>query len=195
MPDKINHIEAYILAGGKSSRMGTDKGLILFHGKPLIERIIYELNPLFERIVIVSNNPVYKKFDIEVIEDLIQDAGPAGGIHAAFSHAQTVKIFIVSCDMPFISAEAVQYIMERSGDGQISVPLYEGSIQPLFGVYAVDCLQQWENLIALGMNKLRQMITYFDLSKIDVDENRLFSEILFMNVNDKKDLTKAIQQL
>lgn len=195
MPDKINHIEAYILAGGKSSRMGTDKGLILFHGKPLIERIIYELNPLFERIVIVSNNPVYKKFDIEVIKDLIQDAGPAGGIHAAFCHSQTEKIFIVSCDMPFISAEAVQYILERSGDGQISVPFYEGSIQPLFGVYAVDCLQQWENLIALGMNKLRQMITYFDLSKIDVDENRLFSEILFMNVNDKKDLTKAIQQL
>ena len=57
MTDKIKHIDAYILAGGKSSRMGSDKGLILFRGKPLIEKVIEQLHPLFEKFIIVSNNP------------------------------------------------------------------------------------------------------------------------------------------
>lgn len=195
MSEKINHITAYILAGGKSSRMGMDKGLLLFHGKPLVERIIEELNLLFEKITIVSNNPEYERFGLEVVKDLIKDIGPVGGIHAALNHTQTKKIFIVSCDMPFVNHEAIRYIIENSGESQIAVPSFQGSIQPLFGVYAGDCLPQWNRLLEHGIAKLQQMISHFKLLRIDVNGNKLFSEILFMNVNDKNDFTKAVQQL
>ncbi len=195
MHDKIKHISAYILAGGKSSRMGTDKGLLLFHGKPLIERIIEELNVVFESVTIVSNNPEYEKFRLEVVKDLIENIGPAGGIHSAMNHATAEKIFVVSCDMPFINHEAVEYIVENSGEAQIAVPLFQRSVQPLFGLYSVNCLPQWSRLLEHGVNKLQQMISHFKLLKIDVNGIRPFNEILFMNVNDKNDFTKALQQL
>lgn len=195
MTDKINHIEAYILAGGKSSRMGCDKGLILFKGKPLIERIIEELQLLFETVFIVSNNAEYKRFGLEVIEDLIKDSGPAGGIHAALSHSQTQNVFVTSCDMPFISAAAAGFIISKSGDSQITLPVFEERVHPLFGVYSRSCLPLWKQLIDLKMVKLQQMITHFDLSKIMVDHEPLFNEVMFMNVNDKNDLNKALQQL
>lgn len=193
MSCKIKHINAYILAGGKSSRMGSDKGFVLFKGKPLIEKVIEQLQPLFEKIIIVSNNSEYKKFGLGVIEDLIKDIGPAGGIHAALSNTQSEKVFIVSCDMPFITTDAARFIIKHSVNQQITLFLYQGKIQPLFGVYSKDCLQKWEQLIGQGIIKLQEMITHFDLQKIDVSNNPSFNDLLFTNINDKHDLNKAQQ--
>lgn len=193
MSCKIKHINAYILAGGKSSRMGSDKGFVLFKGKPLIEKVIEQLQPLFEKIIIVSNNSEYKKFGLEVIEDLIKDIGPAGGIHAALSNTQSEKVFIVSCDMPFITTDTARFIIKHSVNQQITLFLYQGKIQPLFGVYSKDCLQKWEQLIGQGIIKLQEMITHFDLQKIDVSNNPSFNDLLFTNINDKHDLNKAQQ--
>ncbi|MBK7734947.1 MAG: NTP transferase domain-containing protein [Chitinophagaceae bacterium] len=75
---KFPNIHAYLLAGGKSSRMGTDKGLLHFQNKYLVEWVINELQFVFEKITIVANNAVYQKFNLEVIEDEIKNIGPAG---------------------------------------------------------------------------------------------------------------------
>lgn len=195
MTDKISHIDAHILAGGKSSRMGADKGLLLFKGKPLIERVIERLHPLFKTICIVSNNREYERFGLQVIEDLIKDIGPAGGIHASLSNTQTDKIFMVSCDMPFITTNAVQFIIRHSAGSQIALPVYHEQIQPLFGVYSKNCLPNWKHLIQQKIIKLQEMVTYFKLSKINIENETQFNEVLFMNVNDENDLIKALQQL
>lgn len=195
MTDKISHIDAHILAGGKSSRMGADKGLLLFKGKPLIERVIEQLYPLFKTICIVSNNREYERFGLQVIEDLIKDIGPAGGIHASLSNTQTDKIFMVSCDMPFITTNAVQFIIRHSAGSQIALPVYHEQIQPLFGVYSKNCLPNWKHLIQQKIIKLQEMVTYFKLSKINIENETQFNEVLFMNVNDENDLIKALQQL
>jgi len=193
--NKIRHTDAYLLAGGKSSRMGSDKGLLLFRNKTLIERIIEQLQPLFEKLIIVSNNPEYQKFGLEVIEDLIKDIGPAGGIHAALNHTKADGIFVVSCDMPFITTKAVQFILKNSLNQQITLPFHQGKIQPLSGVYSRDCFKKWERLIEQKIIKLQQMVTHFELSKVNVDDHQFFNEIVFMNINDKNDLNKALQQL
>jgi len=190
---KTNPIHAYILAGGKSSRMGTDKGLLLFEGKPLIEWVIEKLQPVFEKVIIVSKNRDYKKFGLEVIEDEIKDIGPAGGIHAAMKQAQCDQIFVASCDMPFITTEAARFILDSTVNEQITVFFNGGKIQPLFGVYSVNCLKKWEQLIHQKIIKLQEMLTYFEVKKINIDHERFFDEELFMNVNDKNDLAKALQ--
>lgn len=195
MREKIIHIEAYILAGGKSSRMGTDKGLILFKGKPLIEKVIEQLQPLFKKIIIVSNNPEYEKFGLEVIQDLIKDIGPAGGIYTALKHTKSDGILVVGCDMPFITNEAVQAILGNSVNQQITLFLNQGKIQPLFGFYPRTCLQKWEQLIERGMIKLQEMVTHFNLLKIDFINDPAVNDLLFTNINDRTDLDKALQQL
>lgn len=195
MANKINHIDAYILAGGKSSRMGKDKGFLNFNDKPLVQTIVEQLQPVVNKIIIVSNNPDYEKFGLNVIPDLIKYTGPAGGIHAALTNAKSEQIFIVSCDMPFITTPAAAYMMKHAAHSQITLPLYHGKIQPLFGVYSRQCLAKWKQLIEQGIIKLQEMVTHFDLLKIDIENNKLFNDLLFTNINDINDYNKALKQL
>jgi len=193
--EEINDITGYILAGGKSSRMGTDKGLLLFNGEPLVLRTIKQLRSVVTKVVIVSNNNEYQKFGLEVIEDLLKGIGPAGGIHAAFHNSLTSKLFVVSCDMPFITSQSIDYLLLHGTQSQITLPLYRGKIQPLFGVYSTSCLPGWKQLIDRGIVKLQEMVTHFDLSTLDVSHHELFSNLLFTNINNKTDFNKAVKKL
>lgn len=172
--------------------MGTDKGLIQFRGKTITEHIIDQLKPVVDQVVIVSNNPDYAIFNLERIPDIIKNCGPAGGIHTALSHTSTRRNFIVSCDMPFVTTGAIDFFLNRPTEKEITVPVHQGKIEPLFGIYHQSCLAQWDELIRRGFLKLQEMIACFDLLKIDVSIQPLFSYPLFANINTPEDLEKAL---
>lgn len=188
-------IDGYILAGGKSSRMGTDKGLLFLNDKPIIQTIIEQLQPAVNKTIIVSNNAEYKKFGLEVIPDLIKDKGPAGGILTALSHTASERIFVVSCDMPFITSDAIRFVIEESAHYQITLPVFNSRMQTLFGVYSKNCLPFWQQLMENGIIKLQEMVTHFELKKIAVEKNELFVDLLFTNINDENDFKQALKNL
>ncbi|OQY95440.1 MAG: hypothetical protein B6D37_05465 [Sphingobacteriales bacterium UTBCD1] len=193
MANNSNDITGYILAGGKSSRMGTDKGLLTFHGEPLVLRIIKQLQESLNKVVIVSDNEAYKYFGLEVTSDLVKEMGPAGGIYTALHHSRSNRVFITSCDMPFITSGGVRFIVQEAIHSQITLPLYEGKVQPLFGIYSRNCISGWKQLIDRGIIKLQKMITHFNLKQIDTDQNVLFNNSFFTNINDKTDLDMALK--
>jgi molybdopterin-guanine dinucleotide biosynthesis protein A len=195
MDTKTKPINAYILAGGKSSRMGTDKGLLLFEGKAMIQYVIEQLQPIFSKLVIVSNNPEYEKFGLEVIPDLIKDIGPAGGIYTALNHSDTQLNFIVSCDMPFITKEAIKFIIKNTNESQIVLLENQGKLEPLFGIYAKDCEAVWLKLIQQNIIKLQKMVSYFKLKTIPVENNEIFMESFFKNINTKEDFNNALNRI
>lgn len=195
MDTKTKPINAYILAGGKSSRMGTDKGLLLFEGKAMILYVIEQMQPIFDNLVIVSNNPEYEKFGLEVIPDLIKDIGPAGGIYTALKHSKTKLNFMVSCDMPFITKEAIVFIIENTNESQIILLENQGKIEPLFGIYSKDCGQIWLELIEQKIIKLQKMVSYFKLKTIPVENNEIFKESFFKNINTKEDFNNALNRI
>ena len=180
-------ITGYILAGGKSSRMGADKGLLFFEGKPMIQYVIEQMQPLFKKLIIVSNNLEYKKFGLEVIPDLIKDIGPAGGIYTALNHSQTKLNFMVSCDMPFVTAAAIEFIVANSNESQIILLQNQGKLEPLFGVYSKDCEEKWLQLIQQENVKLQDMVLHFKLKAIPVENNEIFTATFFKNINTKED--------
>jgi molybdopterin-guanine dinucleotide biosynthesis protein A len=188
-------VNGYILAGGKSSRMGMDKGLMLLNGKAVVQYVIDALKPVMNRIVIVSNNHEYQKFGLEVIEDLIKDIGPAGGIYTALNHSDSQRNFIVSCDMPFVSSEAIKFLIEGSTPSEITLPIHNQILEPLFGVYSKTCLFKWNELIERRIIKLQDLAEQFIMLKLNVDGNENFNELLFTNINTKKDFENAIQQI
>lgn len=192
MNHPLNDMTGYILAGGKSSRMGMDKGLMQLNGQPIIKYVITQLQPVVHKLVIVSSNPEYKKFGIEVIADPIKERGPAGGIYTALNHSDSAINFIVSCDMPFITTAGMQYIVQQQAQSQIILPMHGQKTEPLFGIYVKSCLVKWLALIEQGTFKLQDMVVQFDLKKIQVDNNNLFTDHFFMNINTKTDLEKAI---
>lgn len=195
MVDNLNTINGYILAGGESSRMGSDKGLMLFNGKSIIQYCIEQIKPLVNNLIIVSNNPEYEKFGFEVVADLIKDIGPAGGIYTALDHSKADFNYIVSCDMPFITKDALEFLFQQKEFSQIVLPVWNGKIEPLVGVYSKECLAKWLELIHQGTIKLQEMFLHFNLKKINVEKNVLFGDSFFLNINTKNDLENAFNVL
>jgi molybdopterin-guanine dinucleotide biosynthesis protein A len=195
MDIKIKNTNGYILAGGKSSRMGTDKGLLLFEGKPMIQYVIEQMQPIFDKLVIVSNNPEYEKFGLEVIPDLIKDIGPAGGIYTALHHSEAKMNFMVSCDMPFVTQEAIAFIVKNAVENQIVLLENQGKLEPLFGLYAKDCEAVWLQLIQQKTIKLQDMVSYFKLKIIPIENNEIFTASFFKNINTKEDFNNALNRI
>ena len=195
MSKENNAVNGYILAGGKSSRMGMDKGLVMLGGKPAVQYVIEQLQPLVTKTVIVSDNREYEKFGLEVIGDVIKNSGPAGGILAALQHSDSKKNFVVSCDMPFITAPAITFLIKNSFQNQITLPVYKQHLEPLFGIYATDCFSGWQQLIEQQVFKLQDLISHFSFLKIETDDNPVFNELLFTNMNTQEDLEMAIKNL
>lgn len=182
---------AYILAGGKSSRMGTDKGLLPLQGKPMVQHVIENLAPIFDTPTIVSANEAYSAFGCDRIADIMPGLGPAGGIYTALAHSNRDYNFITSCDMPFVSTAAVEYMISKAVGAQIILPAHDGQIEPLFGIYSKTCLPEWLALIQRGFLKLQEMIACFDLLIVDISGNPLFTDPVFQNINTPDDLNKA----
>jgi len=93
MIDRKN-ITGIILAGGKSTRMDSEKGLILLNRKPFIKHIIEALNPLVNSIMIVSNNSEYDIFNLKRVEDIIENSGPLAGLYSGLFHSKTENNFL-----------------------------------------------------------------------------------------------------
>ena len=195
MDIKIKHTNGYILAGGKSSRMGADKGLLLFEGKPMIQYVIEQMQLIFDKLVIVSNNPEYEKFGLEVIPDLIKNIGPAGGIYTALHHSESKLNFIVSCDMHFVTQEATAFIVKNADENQIVLLENQGKLEPLFGIYAKDCEAVWLQLIQQKKVKLQEMVLYFKLKIIPIANNEIFAASFFKNINTKEDFNNALNRI
>lgn len=187
----MEKMTGFILAGGKSTRMGEDKGLMLLNGKAIVQYVIDALMPCLEEVIIVSNNEAYTKFGCKVIPDLVKDAGPLGGIFTGLSSCKTHYNFFVSCDMPFITSEAILYLMEHAKEADIAVPTVDGAIQPLYGIYSQNIHPRLKNSIEEKKLKLISFIEESNHRLIAMEESGLVLNLIFMNINTKEDFGVA----
>jgi molybdopterin-guanine dinucleotide biosynthesis protein A len=157
---RINRYTAYILAGGKSQRMGTDKGLLLLDGKPFVNHICDAIKPIVgENIVIISSNTDYDFLGYTRIEDSIQDKGPVGGIYTALQHSNTKLNFILSVDAPLVSKELLLWLKENQDDSyQMTQVKYEDNVYPLLAIYDKSLVSVFEEKLKKNQLRLRQVI-------------------------------------
>jgi molybdopterin-guanine dinucleotide biosynthesis protein A len=182
-------ITGIILSGGKSSRMGKEKGLCLFKGKKLVQYAIDVLSPYCERIIIVANNKGYENLGLEVFSDEVKEIGPVGGIYTGLVHSKTEDNFILSCDMPMISQELVEYLLQNIKNKQIVVPEFGGFFEPLCAYYRSDILQQLKKLIEERNYKLVDFIRKTDFAELRIDKQLdFFHPLLFANINSEKEI-------
>jgi molybdopterin-guanine dinucleotide biosynthesis protein A len=134
-------ITGCILAGGKSSRYGTDKALIRIGEQTIIEKLASELASVFTHMMIISNAAdTFAFLNYPVHPDIIRNIGPLGGIHSALSNSKTDKVFLISCDLPYMTADFIRFITEQPAERPIVLPVTNGIIQPLCGIYSKACL-------------------------------------------------------
>lgn len=181
------NVTGFILAGGKSSRMGTDKGLLLLNGKPMVEYVIDTLSKIVSNVIIISNNEEYKQFDLEVLPDLIEDKGPVGGVFTALSYSSTETNICVSCDTPFVTEKLLNLLIKNSANFDVTVSSYKNKIHPLIGVYKKKAKSTFKRSLDNEQLKLGLVNKELDYNVVNVDENEIV-ELNFYNINTQADL-------
>lgn len=150
---------AIILAGGKSSRMGTNKALLPLNGKTVIEGIVSSLEKVADNLLIVTNTfSDYEFLHLPMIEDKRKGMGPLAGIEAGLSATESERNLFVACDMPFFSVELGRYLLSCLEDYQAAVLEVSGTLHPLFGAYRKETLGAVTKSLDEGQLRIRHFL-------------------------------------
>ena len=191
-----SNVTGFVLAGGKSTRMGSNKSLLPWNGSTLLQQTKGVLDQVCEKVCILGPRELYSSFG-ECLEDIYPDCGPLGGIHAALTHASSSMPYslITAVDTPFISPKLLDYMIERAlgSSAMVTAPRINGAMQPTCAVFSRQFLAIAEEALKSGKYKLEPLfprqqmlvLTEADLSQFaSVDE-------MFENLNTPQDVERA----
>lgn len=148
-----------VLAGGRSSRMGTDKAFVRVEGRPMILRVLAALGECCSAVVIVTKDPLaYAHLGVPVVTDERPDQSPAVGLASGLRAVSTPWAFVASCDLPFLVPEAIRLLARLADGWDAAVPEVDGIRHPLHAVYAVSCLPVVENQVSRGVRRMTEVL-------------------------------------
>ncbi|MHC2995150.1 MAG: molybdenum cofactor guanylyltransferase [Candidatus Atribacteria bacterium] len=193
---KISPLTAIILAGGKSSRIGTDKdkAMLRLNGKRLIDIVISKLKCIVgDNIIIVGPPKKYPSYK-QVVPDLFPQRCPLVGIYSGLKVSPSQYNLVVGCDMPFLETELLWYMRKNIDYEDIIIPRYgKDYIEPLLAIYSKSCLEIMQKNLKRDILPVRLIFPYLKVKYIEDEEIIKFDPkyLSFFNINFKKDLIKS----
>ncbi len=197
-------IAGYILAGGGSTRFGRDKALVEVGGKPMLERMIELLRGVTKQVKLVAAPGKYSAFGVETIEDQWPGEGPLGGIitaleDAAKSPANIEWNLIVSCDMPFLTADWLAFVCERAtkSKAQVMLPCSTSGPEPLCACWQTAAAAKLRSGFERSVRKVTEGIALLRAEVLDEADWKRFDNEgrLFWNMNTAADYAEAVRIL
>jgi len=185
-----------ILAGGRSTRMGTNKALLEFGGVRIIEGLLSKIRSLFPEILIIANEQaVYADLGVPVIPDRIPEKGSLGGIYTAVYHSTFPQAFCIACDMPLASPAVIAHLRGLAPGYDVVVPRTAEGYQPLHAVYGKTCLPHMEEMIRADRLKIDRLFPLVRVRTVEEAELRRLDPSLgcFINVNTREELEAAVR--
>ncbi|MBT1073210.1 molybdenum cofactor guanylyltransferase [Pelotalea chapellei] len=182
----IPGVTGVILAGGLSSRMGSNKALLPYKGGRFIEAIHRQLSELFDEVLLVTNQPdQYAFLGCRMVADLHPGMGALAGLHSGLHHAATPHIFAVACDMPYLNNTLIRRLAALRGHNDVVIPQGEMGVEPLHAMYAKECLGPMENALQSGR---RRIISFFPEVRVNTFSRSVVAAIdpdfnSFRNIN------------
>ena len=168
---------AAILAGGRATRFGgRDKSALLVDGRTIRERQLEAIAPLTDDLQIV-------------VSDIVPGCGPLGGLHAALTRARHDTLFLVACDMPYVSTALIEYLLSLAGGVDAVVPRSKRGYHPMCAVYTRACLEPAAARLADRRLTMRELLENVRTRAVELEEIRPFGdpEKLLANVNTPAD--------
>ena len=192
----IAQIEAFILAGGASSRMGTDKSQLLLENQTFVERITTTLLTVTDTIRLVGGSGNSK---LATVSDVYPQWGALGGLHAALSACRSEWAIVVACDLPFVTAELFRSLASLRGDHDAVVPVQpDGRPQPLAALYRADpCAARATELIEAGRRRPLDLLQTVKTRWVEFAEiaNLAQADRFFVNINTPDDYYGVVRDL
>jgi len=173
-------VAAFILAGGVSSRMGREKGLLEFGGEPVIVRTARLLEPLVTEVTVVGLPERYDALGLRAIAD--QNLGgregkdavraPLVGIATALKATKAPWNLILACDLPYLTAEWLDWLLARAVDSgaQIVMPRTSRGLEPLAAVYRRECAAPIVAALERGIRKVTDAMAEFRMECLSEGE-------------------------
>lgn len=190
MVDKKN-ITGIILSGGKSNRMGSDKGLLLFNKKPFMQHSIDALKPFVNDIIIVSNHKDHDVFGLKRIEDVMKNAGPLAGLYSGLHQSKTDYNLVLSCDIPLINTSILQRLVDAIDDDSEIIQIEShGKTMPLIALYRKQCETIFLKLLNKGERRLQFAVSQCQVKNVILNEND--SEFV-QNINTPEQLNTILK--
>ncbi len=189
---------AAILTGGQATRFGgRDKSALMVDGRTILDRQIATLAPLTDDLLIVGAHRTAGARGVQpsdagpegiaprFVPDIVPGCGPLGGLHAALTEARGDALFLIACDMPFVTPAFVAHLLSLAGDADIVVPQSEHGYHPLCAVYTRACLEPVAARLANRRLKIRDLVTDVRTRVVAIEEIRRFGspDRLLANVN------------
>lgn len=185
---EIEVIHAFVTAGGKSLRMGTDKGLMLLMHQPMIEYLISMLEEQNFITTIIANNDSYKKKYKNVISDSIADKGPMGALYTAMQHSTKPYILLLGCDTPFIPPKAIERLLANANEDMICVASIAEKMNPLIAIYPFSIYHKVVSCIENDQLKMQDFIRQLPHHIISMDDIAAQNSDAFINFNEPNDV-------
>jgi molybdopterin-guanine dinucleotide biosynthesis protein A len=198
--DQLKHIDpsleevtGVILAGGKSTRYGTNKAFAEVQGVRLIERTIRVMGSVCPRLLLVTNTPAeYAYLQLPMVEDLIKGLGPLGGIYTGLEVIEDENGLFVACDMPFLREDLLRYMVTLRGDFDAVVPRIDWMVEPLHALYTKKCLPSLRKFIRSQELQILKFFQKIKVRYVEEEEIRKIDPDLksFFNINRPEDLER-----
>jgi molybdopterin-guanine dinucleotide biosynthesis protein A len=189
-----------VIAGGASSRMGTDKSFVLLAGKPMIEHVLSRVAELDQAETLIVTNHVddYAQYHLRTVTDVLPQKGSLGGIYSAIYHSQTEYILTLACDMPFVNPDLLHYMTSLCpGSFDVIVPRVKGYPQGLHAIYSKACLGPIRARLEADRLKVIGFYDQVQVRYLDESEYVRFDPkgLSFHNINTPQELREAEQML
>ena len=186
---KISQLQAFILAGGQSRRMGRDKSQLLLENQTFTDRIAETLLQITDSVTLVGSRQTNSRY--AVAKDVYTEWGALGGLHAALAACRGEWAIVVACDLPFVTAELFNYLASLRDGHEAVVPLQpDGRPQPLSSLYRIEpCLQRATELIEAGKRRPLDLLELVNTRWVPFNElmNLDQAEKFFVNINTPED--------
>jgi len=187
-------LNGIIIAGGQSTRMGSDKGLMSFRGQALVSYSINILKAYCSDIIICTNNDEYHGFGYTLCGDNYPGIGPLGGLEAGLKKSSYMHHLVLPCDVPFINSIFLESLLTNVKNCNAVVPVHSnGMAEPLCAYYHSGVYKTIHNQIKNKDYKMQHFIRQVNACYLDMDKtSKRIDPAIFRNFNHPDDL---IQQM
>lgn len=156
-----------ILCGGRSTRMGQDKGSLALGDETLLQRAVRVVREVADNVIVVARAGQGAPAGVRVVHDPVEDLGPLAGIAAGLAASHTELNIVIACDMPLIRPEVLRRLLDLCGDADICVPVVGGRASPLCAVYRGDVAAAANELLASGERRVMALLDRVDTRRVD----------------------------
>lgn len=185
-----------VLAGGKSSRFGKDKGSSIVGNKKMVSHVIETVQSIgINDILLITNqSQLYQEYKEYTYEDKIKNVGPLGGIYTGLSISKHQFNLVLACDIPLVDTELIQTVIKKFRP-PISVLSYNNKIHPLIGIYSKESIMSIEMAISNNQLKLIELIKDLNGNVIQfesISSHDKTQQLLNVNTVDEYNLLSSI---